>query len=164
MHALVTAVLVRVAGFGARAASQCSTRRPTAGKNCTWVTLFLSSQRAGGCRCRGESFGRWMERLRFVARLLDGESMNRLCREFGISRKNGYKIWDRYRQGGDRGAHGPLAPASQMRQPAARTDRALQADGGRPRLIKDSRTAIATNEGAKTKYLRQSRRGSEQSR
>ena len=32
------------------------------------------------------------ERLRFVARLLDGEAMTELCREFGISRKTGYKI------------------------------------------------------------------------
>src|SRR5690606_4232795 len=38
------------------------------------------------------------ERLRFVARLLHGEGMSRVCREFGISRKTGYKIWDRYRQ------------------------------------------------------------------
>ena len=29
------------------------------------------------------------ERLRFVARLLDGEAMTDLCREFGISRKTG---------------------------------------------------------------------------
>jgi hypothetical protein len=28
-------------------------------------------------------------RLRFVARLLDGEPMTDLCREFGISRKTG---------------------------------------------------------------------------
>jgi transposase InsO family protein len=40
------------------------------------------------------------ERLRFVARLLDGEGMSDVCREFGISRKTGYKIWDRYRQEG----------------------------------------------------------------
>ena len=32
------------------------------------------------------------ERLRFVARLLDGEEMSALCREFGISRKTGYRI------------------------------------------------------------------------
>lgn len=30
------------------------------------------------------------ERLRFVARLLDGEKMAGLCREFGISRKTGF--------------------------------------------------------------------------
>ncbi len=40
------------------------------------------------------------ERLRFVARLLDGDGMSTVRREFGISRKTGYKIWDRYRQDG----------------------------------------------------------------
>ena len=37
------------------------------------------------------------ERLRFVARLLDGEKMAVLCREFDISRKTGYKIFSRYK-------------------------------------------------------------------
>ena len=37
------------------------------------------------------------ERLRFVARLLDGEKMAVLCREFDISRKTGYKIFSRTR-------------------------------------------------------------------
>jgi transposase InsO family protein len=40
------------------------------------------------------------ERLRFVARLLDREGMSEVCREFGISRKTGYKIFNRYRQEG----------------------------------------------------------------
>jgi putative transposase len=40
------------------------------------------------------------ERLRFVARLLDGEKMAALCREFGISRKTGYKIFNRYKDCG----------------------------------------------------------------
>ena len=40
------------------------------------------------------------ERLRFVARLLEGEPMSDLCREFQISRKTGYKILDRYKQSG----------------------------------------------------------------
>jgi putative transposase len=40
------------------------------------------------------------ERLRFVARLLDGEKMAVLCREFDISRKTGYKIFNRYRDCG----------------------------------------------------------------
>ena len=40
------------------------------------------------------------ERLRFVAKLLDGESMTGLCREFGISRKTGYKIFARYKDQG----------------------------------------------------------------
>src|SRR6266508_1961811 len=37
------------------------------------------------------------ERLRFVARLLEGEKMALLCAEFGISRKTGYKIFERYK-------------------------------------------------------------------
>jgi transposase InsO family protein len=40
------------------------------------------------------------ERLRFVARLLDGEAMTEVCREFGISRKTGYKIFGRYKEHG----------------------------------------------------------------
>ena len=40
------------------------------------------------------------EKLKFVARLLDGESMAALCREFGISRKTGYKIKQRYQNSG----------------------------------------------------------------
>jgi len=40
------------------------------------------------------------ERMRFVIRLQDGESMASLCREFGISRKTGYKILERYEQCG----------------------------------------------------------------
>ena len=40
------------------------------------------------------------ERLRFVARLLDGEKMAVLCREFDISRKTGYKIFTRYKDCG----------------------------------------------------------------
>ena len=40
------------------------------------------------------------ERMRFVIRLKDGESMASLCREFGISRKTGYKIFERYEQCG----------------------------------------------------------------
>jgi putative transposase len=38
------------------------------------------------------------ERLKFIARLLDGEKMAQLCREFGISRKTGYKILTRYNE------------------------------------------------------------------
>ena len=43
------------------------------------------------------------ERLRFVARLLDGEKMAVLCREFDISRKTGYKIFSRYKDCGLQG-------------------------------------------------------------
>src|SRR5271169_1665933 len=40
------------------------------------------------------------ERLRFVAKLLEGEAMTDVCREFGISRKTGYKIFQRYKDSG----------------------------------------------------------------
>src|SRR5215469_14227928 len=40
------------------------------------------------------------ERMRFVIRLQDGESMASLCREFQISRKTGYKIFERYEECG----------------------------------------------------------------
>ena len=51
------------------------------------------------------------ERLRFVARLLDGEQMSVVCREFGISRKTGYKIFDRYKE------HGLEALTDRSRRP-----------------------------------------------
>src|SRR5262249_51403026 len=61
------------------------------------------------------------ERLRFVARLLEGEPMTELCREFGISRKTGYKIYDRYKDHGlealsDRSRR-PMRSANQLPQP-----------------------------------------------
>jgi putative transposase len=37
-----------------------------------------------------------VQRLWFVARLLEGAKMAVLCREFDISRKTGYKIFGRY--------------------------------------------------------------------
>ena len=40
------------------------------------------------------------ERMRFVARLVEGEKMAVLCREFDISRKTGYKIFNRYKHSG----------------------------------------------------------------
>lgn len=40
------------------------------------------------------------ERLKFVVRLIEGEPMSDLCREFGISRKTGYKIFNRYKADG----------------------------------------------------------------
>ena len=43
------------------------------------------------------------ERVQFVARRLAGEQMADLCREFGISRKTGYKIFDRYKECGVQG-------------------------------------------------------------
>src|SRR4051794_37780888 len=40
------------------------------------------------------------ERLKFVARFLDGERMSDLCQEFGIARKTGYKLLERYQREG----------------------------------------------------------------
>src|SRR5262244_2382013 len=51
------------------------------------------------------------ERLRFVGRLLSGESMSDVCRQFGISRKTGYKIYSRYRE------HGLFALTDRSRRP-----------------------------------------------
>src|ERR1700689_5060587 len=58
------------------------------------------------------------ERMRFVIRLKDGESMASLCREFNISRKTGYKIFERYEQCGLEGlsdrARRPFRYANQL--------------------------------------------------
>jgi putative transposase len=43
------------------------------------------------------------ERLRFVARLLEGHNMSEACREFGISRPTVYKIFNRYKDIGYEG-------------------------------------------------------------
>ena len=64
------------------------------------------------------------ERMRFVLRRLDGEPMSDLCREFGISRKTGYKIFDRYQQHGleaisDRSRR-PVRYANQLPEPVER--------------------------------------------
>src|SRR5262245_1266119 len=51
------------------------------------------------------------ERLHFVARLLEGEEMTAICREFGISRKTGYQIFTSYRE------HGLEALTDRSRRP-----------------------------------------------
>jgi transposase InsO family protein len=45
------------------------------------------------------------ERMRFVLRREAGERMSDLCREFGISRKTGHKIWKRFLDWGPRGLY-----------------------------------------------------------
>lgn len=40
------------------------------------------------------------EKVKFVARLIEGEKMAPLCREFNIARKTGYQIWERYKRFG----------------------------------------------------------------
>lgn len=51
------------------------------------------------------------ERMKFITRLDGGERMTDLCLEFGISRKTGYKIWNRYQR------HGAKAVLDQSRRP-----------------------------------------------
>ena len=57
------------------------------------------------------------ERLQFVARRLAGEPMAELCREFGISRKTGYKIFERYKD------HGVGAFSDRSRRPHRQANR-----------------------------------------
>src|SRR5262244_881631 len=65
------------------------------------------------------------ERLQFVARRLAGEPMADLCSEFGISRKTGYKMFERYQDCGMQGltdrsrrphhyAHKPPLPGGEL--------------------------------------------------
>jgi len=65
------------------------------------------------------------ERLKFIARLLDGEPMAVLCREFGISRKTGYKILTRYNEIGLEG----LGAYALLRQQPGEIRRQLASGG-----------------------------------
>jgi transposase InsO family protein len=63
------------------------------------------------------------ERMKFVVRLEAGERMTDLCREFGISRKTGYRFWNRYKE------HGPEALFDASRRPKSspwRTSREMR--------------------------------------
>jgi hypothetical protein len=51
------------------------------------------------------------ERARFVTRLMDGERMTDLCKEYGIARKTGYKFLERYN------LHGMEGLNNQSRRP-----------------------------------------------
>lgn len=58
------------------------------------------------------------EKMKFIGRLLHGDKMAELCREFGISRKTGYKFWNRYKDIGLQGltdrARRPVRYANQL--------------------------------------------------
>src|SRR3954468_7582718 len=63
------------------------------------------------------------ERMYFVTRLEKGERMTDLCREFGISRKTGYKFWERFKR------QGVTALADERRAPkrgARKTSEAME--------------------------------------
>jgi helix-turn-helix protein len=78
-----------------------------------------------------------------VIRLQDGESMASLCREFGISRKTGYKIFERYEECGLEGL----------------TDRARLPTPARAKVISDasygtrSRIQAPAPSGASTTFV-----------
>ena len=80
------------------------------------------------------------ERLKFVARLLDGEKMAALCREFGISRKTGYKLFNRYKDSGLEGlsdqSRRPYRRANQLPFQVERTIHGRnKLDGLLPRVV-----------------------------
>ena len=81
------------------------------------------------------------ERLRLVARRLDDEKMATLCAEFGISRKTGYKIFERYKDCGVEGltdrSRRPYRHANQLPMPVEKLILALKReypDWGAPKI------------------------------
>jgi transposase len=76
------------------------------------------------------------ERVRFIGRLLDGEGMSELCREFGISRKTGYKIFNRYRQ------EGVEALTDRSRRPVRLCQSASRSGGGHDRAAEAGEAAL----------------------
>ena len=87
------------------------------------------------------------ERLRFVARLLDGEKMAALCAEFGISRKTGYKIYERYKDCGVEGltdrSRRPYRHANQLPLAVEKLIVGAEARVSRLGRAQDSRAAAA---------------------
>jgi transposase InsO family protein len=66
------------------------------------------------------------ERMYFVTRLARGERMTDLCQEFGISRKTGYKFWERYQaQGLDGLRDASRAPKRSPRKTSAELEQLL---------------------------------------
>ena len=94
------------------------------------------------------------ERLKFIARLLDGEKMAGLCREFGISRKTGYKIIRRYNDCGlealtDRSRR-PYRHANQLPIPDREADRAFEAREAELGRAEDPGTAATASSRCST--------------
>ena len=85
------------------------------------------------------------ERLRFVARLLEGEGMSEVCRDFGISRKTDYKIFNRYKDDGlealtDRSRR-PVRYANQLPDPVEAMIVRLKKEKAALGCAQDPRTA-----------------------
>jgi putative transposase len=82
------------------------------------------------------------ERLKFIARLLEGEKMAPLCREFGISRVTGYKIFNRYKDCGLDGLYArnraPYRQANKLPYQVERTILGIKKDHptwGAPKIL-----------------------------
>ena len=91
---------------------------------------------AAGTQMPWREWHKMDERLKFVARLLDGDKMAVLCREFEISRKTGYKIFQRYKDCGIEGLTDRSRRTLSACQAAALSDREgdRAAQGGAPQL------------------------------
>jgi transposase InsO family protein len=74
------------------------------------------------------------ERMTFIVRLLRGERMTDLCREFGISRKTGYNFWKRFQEEGAGGLYDERRRPEQMpfRTPEAVERLILERKGKHP--------------------------------
>jgi putative transposase len=87
------------------------------------------------------------ERMRFVIRLKDGESMASLCREFNISRKTGYKIFEGYEECGLEGmsdrTRRPFRYANQLPETGGSRDSGSQAREAELGCTQDSRALVA---------------------
>jgi len=93
------------------------------------------------------------ERFKFVARLLEGEKMAPLCAEFGISRKTGYKIFERYKDCGvaafsDRSRR-PYCQSTAPHLPSTSTVHAVL---DRNRLVKHRRRRLAGATGTELSW------------
>jgi putative transposase len=84
------------------------------------------------------------ERMYFVTRLEKGERMTDLCREFGISRKTGYKFWERFKR------VGVAALGDESRAPKRLTSKTSEA---MEQLVVEARKAHRTWGGKKLKEI-----------
>lgn len=84
------------------------------------------------------------ERVHFISRLRDGEGMSELCREFGISRKTGYKFQNRYL---NEGPTGLMSRSSRPQNLANSTDLKIR------RLILKAKESRPTWGAAKLRVL-----------
>jgi len=81
------------------------------------------------------------ERLRIIARLLEGEKMAPLCREFGISRVTGHKLFNRYKDCGLDALNDATPHILFFSRTAAKATRLLRLQG----LIQFSPSGFAAN-------------------